>query len=161
MFGVVRDDVGDAGKGGAKIGAEGLGADGDGSGKADSCGTEAGAKSNAGVVDAGEEIVFAAGAGQGGGEFRIAECAAEGEDAADDPKHDEGEDTVGEIGLTVLGESADLEAEAGEDAGADHVGDDEGSGGPGGDSLFRLGFHFSQMETKEDAGSVALHQYLS
>ena len=71
-------------------------------------------------------MVFAAGAGEGGGEFGVGEGAAEGDEAAEGPEEEEGEGA---------GEGANLEAEAGEDADADHIGDDDGGGGEWGDAV--------------------------
>ena len=78
------------------------------------------------MIDFGEEMVFAAGAWEGGGKFGVGEGAAEGDEAAEGPEEEDGEGA---------GEGADLEAEAGEDADADHIGDDDGGGGEWGDAV--------------------------
>lgn len=78
------------------------------------------------MIDFGEEMVFAAGAWEGGGKFGVGEGAAEGDEATEGPEEEDGEGA---------GEGADLEAEAGEDADADHIGDDDGGGGEWGDAV--------------------------
>ena len=74
------------------------------------------------MVDAGQEGVFAAGAGDGRAQFRVGDRAAKGRRASNDPEEEQGEG-----GLDVQ----ELEAEAGENAGADHAGHDDRGGGVG------------------------------
>ena len=154
MFAVVGHHPREDGEGLADVLAEGLGADGNGRGKANRDRGEAGAESDPRMVDAGEKIIFAAGPGQCRGQFRVAERATKREDAADNPEHNERKDTVAEEGSAVGRKSDDLEAERGENAGADHVGDDESGCGPGRDGLFG-GRRFHGEPEKLDAGRVA------
>ena len=74
------------------------------------------------MIDAGQEGVFAAGTGDGRAQFRVGGRAAEGRRAPHDPEEEQGEG-----GLDVQ----ELEAEAGEDTGADHAGHDDRGGGVG------------------------------
>ena len=76
----------------------------------------AGDKAERRMIDPAQEIVFAARARKHRGEFRIAERSAYRDDAADDPQQQQRKS-----GGYVI----DLKSEAGEDADADHVGDDD------------------------------------
>ena len=67
------------------------------------------------MINAAQEIVFAARSRQHGREFRITERAADRHETADNPKQQQRE-----AGPYV----ADLKSEAGEDTDADHIGDD-------------------------------------
>ena len=74
-------------------------------------------KSERRMKGAAEEIVFAARARKHRAEFAVGEHPAQRDEAADGPQQQDRK-----AGRDVL----DLEAEAGEDADADHVGDDDG-----------------------------------
>jgi len=71
------------------------------------------------MIDLAQEIVFTARAGQHRGEFRITERAAYRDDPADDPQQQQREPRI------YVG---DLKSEAGKDADADHVGDNDRGG---------------------------------
>ncbi len=100
------------GKGLANVLAKGEGADGYRRGEADDDRSQPGAETDDRMIDAGEEIVFASGLGQSRGQFRIAERSAEGEDTADNPEHDDGENAVAEQGGAVGGKTENLKLRA-------------------------------------------------
>ena len=105
-----------AGEGPGQVLGEADGRGGDGRGEADEERDPAGEEAEDGVVEAGEEGVLAAGVRDGGPELAVAQGAAEGDQAADEPEgeHDDG-----------LVEVLHQQARRREDAGADHVGDDD------------------------------------
>ena len=67
------------------------------------------------MIDPTEKMVFPARTRQGRGKLRVTKRAAEGEDAAQGPEGHDGR---------ARGDFPDLEAEAGEDSRANHVGYD-------------------------------------
>lgn len=64
-------------------------------------------------------MILASRAGQRSGELAITQCATESADAANEPKDENDK---------ARRQAADLKAERGEDAGADHVGHDDRRG---------------------------------
>lgn len=90
------------------------------------------------MIDRAQEIIFAAGARQSGSEFRIRERAAQRTNAPGDPQRED---------RKPRGQTRYLKSEARENAGADHVGDDDAGRGEGRNSMFA--FH--------DTGHSATH----
>jgi hypothetical protein len=69
------------------------------------------------VIGPAEKVVLAARAGKHRAEFAVGKHPAQRDDAADGPQHQD---------RKARGDVLDLKAEAGEDADADHVGNDDG-----------------------------------
>jgi hypothetical protein len=85
-------------------------------GEADHDGDDAGHKTEGRMENLPEKVIFPAGARKGGREFGVAKGPAQGKDAPEAPEdHDRG----------ARGDVTDLEAETGEDTGADHIGHDQ------------------------------------
>src|SRR5262249_45626442 len=93
---------------------------GDRRGESDRGRDPSGKKSDRRVIDLRKVVVFAAGARKDRSDFSVGERAAKRGDAADDPEQQDARSGV---------KSENLEAEASEDSGSDHVGDDDGDGG--------------------------------
>ena len=111
----------DSGKKPVQIRSKGQGAQGHRGGEANHDGHHASHKAEGGMVNLPEKMIFTTGARECGREFGVAQGPAQGEDAPEAPEdHDR----------RARRDFADLKTEAGEDAGADHVGHDEcGAGG--------------------------------
>ena len=103
-----------------EVGAEGDGRERGGGREADGGRDPPGDEARAGVVDPRQEGVLPPGARDGGAELRVRQRPAEGGDAADDPEREEREGRA---------DVHELETEAREDTGADHVGHHDGGGG--------------------------------
>ena len=69
------------------------------------------------MIDLREKMIFTSGARQRGAEFAVTKRATKGRDSANDPKHEQRKSR-----LNIY----QLKAEAGEDARADNVGDNDG-----------------------------------
>src|ERR1700731_5034592 len=89
----------------------------DGCGKADSGRNKAGHESDRGMIDRGEKMIFATGPRQGGAQFSVTERAAKRDDAADQPQQEKREPRMN---------LRKLKSEAGENARANDVRDDDG-----------------------------------
>ena len=86
---------------------------------------EAGGEARGRVEAPAEQVVLTAGTGERRSQLAVDECPGEGDEAPYDP-----EEKRGELGA----DRRDLEAEAGEDSGADHVRHHEHGGGPEGET---------------------------
>ena len=103
-----------------QIRSEGHGTQGHRRGEADHDGDDAGHKAEGRMENLPEKVIFPAGARKGGREFGVAKGPAQGKDAPEAPEdHDRG----------ARGDVTDLEAETGEDTGADHIGHDQSRAG--------------------------------
>ena len=91
----------------------------DGRGEADRSGNEAGHESDRRMINGRKKMIFATGPRQGGAQFSVTKRATERDDAADQPQQEKWESRMN---------FRKLKSEAGENAGTDDVGDDNGGG---------------------------------
>ena len=111
---------GNSGENARKIFAKSHGGQSHGSGKADDGRNPSGEKPDRRMINGGKVVIFAAGSGEGGGQFAVGQSPTKGAKAADQPEAENGK---------TGRESADLKSQAGEHPGANHVCHDQGGCG--------------------------------
>lgn len=103
-------------KNGVSVFAERESSEGDGSRKARDDARDSRHEPEGGVKDTAQEVVFASGTRQGGGEFRVRNRAAKGKNSAEEPEEKDGGGKPDDFYL---------ESEAGKNSGSHHVGNDQ------------------------------------
>ena len=122
-----QDSLVHARENGGAVLTQGDGREGDGRGKPGDDGHPAGQKPQGRVVDVGEKGVFAPGPGHHGAELAVAQGPAKGPHPPQYPQQQHGKGGV---------QALHLEAQGGEDPGADHVGHHDDGGGKQGDWFY-------------------------
>ena len=128
-----------------EVRAEGHRRDGHRRGEADRGRNPAREEADRGMINHAEKMVFASGTGKGRAKFRIGKRAAQGAHAADEPERHDDESGV---------QPADLEPEAGENAGAPHIGDDDAGGREQRDGFHGRGRGARVHKSAEGLGNV-------